>query len=110
MECVKQAWVWILGLFVALLGVIAWLVYKLMQQDAKAKTARADATESNARRDIELKREKLARLRADMAINSGKIKVVEGEIEEKKAKLNEKFTAQGLSGEEIAERFRRLRL
>jgi hypothetical protein len=107
---VKRAWIWLLGVLGVLLSVIVWLALKLMQKDVEAKHARANATEANARRVIRLEEERLARLKQNAAANAGEIKRVESKISDKKSKLKKEFESQGLSGDEVAERFRRLRL
>jgi hypothetical protein len=106
----KQAWYWVLAVLVGLLGLVAYMAYRLKGNDAAAKLALADATEANAQRDIALKRERLSRLKKDVVKNGAKIAKTEAAIATKKTKLEEKFVSQGLTGAEIAERFRRIRL
>jgi uncharacterized protein HemX len=106
----KQAWNWVLAALVFLLALAAFLAYKLAKKDAEAKLALANATEANAQRDLKLKRERLAALKKDTVKNAAKIGQLESKIEAKKEKLVKKFTSQGLSGSEVAERFSRLRL
>lgn len=105
-----QAWNWVLALFVALLGIAAFVAYKLAKNDAEAKLALANATEANARRDIALKKKRLDELDKDKIKNAAKITKLEQNIKDKKKKLQKKFESQGLSGDEVAERFKRIRL
>lgn len=106
----SKAWAWVAGAFVALLGIVIFVLKTLAKDKAGAKMALADAAEKNAKRDIDIRNRELADLKKDVVTNAGKIEKAEAAIEQRKAKLKQKFESQGLSGAEIASRFKRITL
>lgn len=106
----KKWWRALAAAGIFLLGLIAALAASARGNRAAAAKARADATEKIAQKHIDDLNAKLESLAKDETKNGEEIKTTRADIDEKRKELNEKFESHGLSVDEIAERFRRLRL
>lgn len=110
MESLKKAWGYIAAALIFLLGVALAIYFRTLGDKRAAANARADADEKNARRVIDQKRAELEKLQKDATENAAEIDRVKKDLATKKEELRGKFERRGLSAEEIAERFRRVRL
>jgi uncharacterized protein HemX len=101
-------WKWALAIAAALVALGA-IFLRLRGNKAAAAMARADLTETIAKRSIEQSQQRVAELQKDLDKNAGEIQRVEQELAVSKEKLEKKFVSQGLSAQEISRRFNRLR-
>jgi hypothetical protein len=91
-------------------GVALVALYFMSGNKAAAAEAKLDVIETNARRSVAEKKRRIAKLQKDKVANAAQISKVESDLAAQKEKLNAKFERQGLSADDIAARFRRIRL
>lgn len=106
----NRLWAFIAGAAVLGAAILVALYLRARGRSQEAAVILADAAEKSAKAKIEESQSKLEELHKNADKNAEAIKVIEAELEQKREALDAKFVRQGLSAEEIADRFRRLRL
>lgn len=107
MNRLKSIWGWIIA-GIVLIGSIIWAW--LSRSHKTAAVATAEKIEATVEPQIAANQVRLEELQKDATANAAAIADAEAALAAEKEKLHAQYNRQGLSAEEIAQRFRRLRL